>query len=100
MLGISLSPGYIYTSRSGAGSVTSGVETATASGGNSPYTYAWTYVSGDLYTITASSSAATAFSTSLRAYQFKSGVYNCTVTDSFGASAYANATIEFEATGA
>ena len=90
-LGISLSPGDMYKSRSGPGAITSNIDTATASGGTGPYTYAWTYVSGSSFTITAPSTAATAFSTTLTASQYKNGTYRCTATDSLGATAAANA---------
>ena len=97
LLGLSLSPGDIYTSRAGAGSSISSADTATATGGSTPYTYAWTRVSGSSYTINSPTSAATTFTTTLAPSGYKTGVYRCTVTDSLGAIAMADATIEFEA---
>lgn len=68
--------------RTGAGSVT----TAAASigsvlGGNGAYTYAWTYVSGDTFTINSPTSSSTTGTTSVTVGQTKVGVYKCTVTD-------------------
>lgn len=96
-LSINISPGDMYTSRSGSGPVTSGTDTASGSGGSGGYTYVWSYQSGDLYTISSATTAATTFSTSVGAGVFKSGVYRCTVTDSLSATAYQDVTIEFEA---
>lgn len=95
-LSIFISPSSLYTSRVGAGSLTSAAATGIASGGAGGYTYAWTYVSGDSYSITAPAAAATAFSTNLAAEQFKSGVYRCTVTDSLMATAFADITVDME----
>lgn len=95
-LSISISPSSLYNSRSGSGSLTSSTATGTASGGTGPYTYAWTYVSGNSYTINSPSSASTTFTTSLTAGQLKSGVYRCTVTDSLSATASATITVEME----
>jgi len=77
-LSVTLSPTSLNKTRFGAGSITS--NTVTATGLPSGGTYAWTYVSGDSFTITSPSTAATAFSTSLSLGQTKSGVYRCTYT--------------------
>lgn len=80
--------------RTGAGSVT----TAAASvsdvlGGNGAYTYSWTYVSGDTFTINSPTSASTTATTSVTVSQIKTGVYRCTVTDTAtGRTAYRNVT--------
>lgn len=95
-LSISISPSSLYNSRSGGGSLTSSPATGTGSGGTAPYTYAWTYVSGNSYTINSPSSASTTFTTSLTAGQLKSGVYRCTVTDSLSATASDTITVEME----
>lgn len=96
VLAINISPGGIYTSRVGSGSLTSAVDTATASNGVPGYTYAWTYVSGNSFTISAPSSAATVFSTTLPGSMYRSGTYRCTVTDSLGATARGDVLIEME----
>lgn len=95
-LSVSLSPTSLYTTRVGNGSVTSAAVTATASGGTG-YTYAWTLISGNSYTINSPAAAATTFTTTVSVGFFKSGVYRCTVTDSLGRTAYAEITVEFEA---
>lgn len=57
--------------------------TASATGGTGTgYTYAWTYVSGDSFTITAPSAATTSFSKVAANGTSFAGVYKCTVTDS------------------
>jgi len=84
-LSISISPSSLYQGRVGSGSVTTAAATGTASGGAGGYSYAWTYVSGNSYTINTPSSASTTFTTTLIAEQFKSGEYRCTVTDSASA---------------
>lgn len=61
--------------------------TAIPSGGFAPYTYAWTHVSGDTFTVTNPSSASTYFAHTFTSYGTRSGVYRCTVTDSLGSTA-------------
>lgn len=95
-LAITISPASTYTTRTGSGSLTSSTSTGSASGGAGGYTYAWTYVSGDSFTINTSSTAATTFTTSLGVNVYKSGTYRCTVTDSVSATAYADTLIELE----
>jgi hypothetical protein len=68
-------------SRNGAGAVTSNSVTITPSVGLAPYTYAWTYISGTVLTVTSPTAAATTFSTTLTNGQSVSAVYRCTVTD-------------------
>jgi hypothetical protein len=98
-LSISISPASPMTNtRVGNGSLTSSTATGTGAGGSGGYTYAWTYVSGDSYTINSPSSAATTFTTSLIVGIPKSGVYRCTVTDSSSATANATITVNMEAT--
>jgi hypothetical protein len=94
-LAITISPSSLYTTRSGAGSVTSAAATGSGTGGAGGYTYAWTYVSGSSYTINSSTSASTTFTTNLVAEQYKSGVYRCTVT-SGGVTASADIQVDFE----
>lgn len=96
-LTVTVSPGYLYKSRTGTGSITSNVDTGSGAGGVAPYTYAWTYVSGDSYTINSPASAATTFTTAVSSGATKSGVYRCTVTDSASTTAHTDVTIDFEA---
>ena len=95
-LAITISPASTYTTRTGSGSLTSSTSTGSASGGAGGYSYAWTYVSGDSFTINTPSTAATTFTTSLGPNIFKSGTYRCTVTDSASATASADTLIELE----
>lgn len=95
-LSITISPSSLNTTRFGAGSITSAAATGSAAGGAGGYTYAWSYISGSIYTRNTSSSASTTFTTNLVAEQYKVGVYRCTVTDSLGATAFANITVDFE----
>lgn len=97
-LTISISPASIANLRTGAGNLTSDPATGTGAGGSGGYTYAWTYVSGDSYTINSPSSATTTFTTNLASEQLKVGVYRCTVTDSLSNTANATITVELEAT--
>jgi hypothetical protein len=97
-LTISISPASIANLRSGAGSITSDPATGTGAGGSGGYTYAWTYVSGDSYTINSPSSASTTFTTTLAAEELKTGTYRCTVTDSLSNTASNTIVVELEAT--
>lgn len=72
--------------RFGAGSVTTGSATCTATGGTPGYTYAWTRVSGDVFTINSPTAATTTFTRSLGAEEAREGVYRCTATDSLSAT--------------
>ena len=69
-----------------SGVVQTNIVTVTPAGGTGPYTYAWTYVSGDAVTVLSPSSAATKFSSATGA----EAVYKCTVTDSLLATAVVN----------
>ena len=95
-LAITISPANTYTTRTGSGSLTSSTSTGSASGGAGGYSYAWTYVSGDSFTINTPSTAGTTFTTSLGVNIYKSGTYRCTVTDSASATAFADTLIELE----
>lgn len=59
---------------------TSAAATVTVVGGTGTNTVAWTYISGDSYTINSPASLVTTFTTSLAHNTSKSGVYRCTVT--------------------
>ena len=81
--------------RSGAGTstvTTSSASIGTVSGGATPYTYLWQYVSGDTFTPTTSTFSSTTFSTNITVgigeSVTKTGVYQCRVTDAAGATAY------------
>lgn len=66
---------------SGQNTITTGSVTITASGGAAPYSYAWTKVSGDTFTIGSASLATTNFSGAPGPYNEMSAVYKCIVTD-------------------
>jgi len=69
-----------------SGVVQTNIVTVTPAGGTGPYTYSWTYVSGDAVTVLSPSSAATKFLSATSA----EAVYKCTVTDSLLATAVVN----------
>jgi hypothetical protein len=73
--------------------VTSETVTATAAGGLAPYTYAWTRVIGDTFTITAPTGATTAFTDTQTPDLILTGTYRCTVTDATMKTAQADCTV-------
>jgi len=78
----SASPTYLYKSGSTASQTTASV-TVTPSGGVSPYTYAWTLLSGSTLTVNSPSAATTTFSkTGMISGDSYDATYRCTVTDS------------------
>jgi len=80
----SASPTTIYKSGPGADQTTAST-TVTVSGGVSPYTYAWTLVSGDTLTVNSPTAATTTFTkTGLPPFGGVEATYRCTVTDSTG----------------
>lgn len=89
----------VTPSVSGAGSsfgtisITSGVATATPTGGTGPYTYAWTKVAGDTLTVTSPNSASTTFRAGIGPSDSRSATYRCTVTDKNGLTASGNVSI-------
>jgi hypothetical protein len=99
------SPTTLYKS-GGTGTITSNSTTVTPSGGTSPYSYAWTKVTGDTLTVTSPTAASTTFSTSgLGEGNFVAATYRCTVTDSttptaLTATADVSVTLENPAEGA
>ena len=93
----SAAPTYLSKTRTGSGIITSDPVTVTAAGGVGPYTYAWSRVAGDTYTVNAPSSATTTFTTTVSAGTAKSASYRCIVTDSLGNNAFVDVTVEFEA---
>ena len=96
-LSIIISPSSLYNIFSGTGTVTSDPATGIASGGSGGYSYAWTFLSGNGYTINNPFTDTATFSTFLSAGQFKSGNYRCTVTDSSAATAFADIQVDLEA---
>ena len=85
-LTFSASASPISATGSGRGVVQTNIVTVTPAGGTGPYTYSWTYVSGDTVTVLSPTSAATRFSSATGA----EAVYKCTVTDSLAATAVVN----------
>lgn len=83
--------------RSGTGSVTTPAAAATATGGTPGYSYAWTRISGDVFTINSPASPSTTFTATVTGGSFKQGVYRCTATDGVAATAFADVTVYAEA---
>jgi len=75
--------------------ITSDNTTVTPTGGVSPYTYAWTKVSGDTLTLSNASAATTNFSKNgISEWEFVSALYRCTVTDSSSPALTATADVD------
>lgn len=86
-MNVSLSTTDVYGYRSGSGTGVTNVTTATVSGGVAPYTYAWTYVSGDnTMSATVPTGVTTAFSASLSVNQEKDAVWQVVAIDNLGAT--------------
>ena len=79
---------------SGKVNITTNSVTATPVGGTGPYTYAWSYVSGDAVTVLSPTAAATAFRSNISA----GGVYRCTITDFLLATATATVGVSITST--
>lgn len=74
--------------------------TATASGGTSPYTYAWTKVSGDAITIASPSSATTKFSVSgMASPETRIANFRVTATDAVLATAISDVQVSMDRIG-
>ena len=71
---------------------TSSASVGTVSGGSTPYSYLWEYVSGDSFTPNTSTSSSTTFSRNITVAVGESvtatGVYRCRVTDAASRVAY------------
>jgi hypothetical protein len=96
----SASPAGVYGSGVGPVTANTANTTVTPSGGTSPYTYAWTYVSGDVDISVASATLATThFHRVISAYdvaQVWSAVWRCTVTDASANTATVDVTVDVE----
>lgn len=91
---VSINNTVVSVSRYGAGAISSSPASAvTASGGRTPYTYLWTRVSGDSFSITTPTAATTTFSTFLSDGEYRQGVYQCAVTDFLGTVTTVSVTI-------
>ena len=84
---LDISPSPVVNTRVGGAVRQSSVVTATPSGGTPPFSYAWSYVSGDLgYTITSPSSASTTFSIFVINDVTYQAIFECVATDALGVS--------------
>jgi hypothetical protein len=73
--------------------------TATPSGGTSPYTYAWTQLSGDAISCNSPSAATTTFvASALDVGEYRYATYRCTVTDATAATAAADLVVAIQHT--
>jgi len=86
---VTIDQAFVGGQRFGSGSVTTDTATATPTGGTGPYTYLWSYVSGDAgLSANTGTSAATNWTGSITALgQDKTAVWRVTVTDSLAATA-------------
>lgn len=84
--------GIVSGTRTGSGNVTSSAATIAPSGGTPPYTYLWTYTSGDAVTINTASSASSTFSKTLSAGSSSNTSLMGRVTDSLSQTATINVT--------
>lgn len=100
---VTVSPSPSDTTRSGGpllGAVTSGMVTASATGGTGSYTYSWTYVSGSTnMTCNSPSAAATSFSTKTNISGAITTVWKVTVSDGTTSNTYnESVTLDYEST--
>ena len=84
--GLAVSPTDASAFITGAGAAATNTVTATATFGTGPYTYAWTYVSGDAFTVGQPALDTTNFSTTLGDGNQKYAIYRVTATDSLAAT--------------
>lgn len=73
-----------FANSAGTTMARSNTVTVTVTGGVAPYTFAWTYVSGDVVTCNAPTAAATTFSATLSASESRYAEWKCRVTDAAG----------------
>lgn len=93
-LSATASPASVQGGRVGSGNVTTAQTTVTPTGGQPPYTYAWTRTLG-AGNITTPTSSATRFTQLLDNGQELTGTFRCTVTDNLGASVTADVSATF-----
>lgn len=87
----SASPASVSGHTPTSGTVNTNATTCTVSGGTSPYSYGWKYVSGDAsITATSPTMASTLFTGSVTPGQIKVATYACTVTDHNGIEVTSN----------
>ena len=84
--GLSVSPATAAGFITGGGAAATNSVTAAATFGTGPWTYAWTYVAGDVFTVGAAAAATTNFSTTLTDGLSKTATYRVTATDSLAAT--------------
>lgn len=96
-LSAAASPTSLVQQYTGEGGITNGT-TVTPAGGASPYAYAWSQVSGSGFlSVDQPTSASTVFAGDGLAYPTTySAIFQCTVTDSVGATATALVAVEFD----
>lgn len=81
-LSASIDPDFVSGNCNGNScTATTGAATVTVIGGNSPYSYQWERVSGDVFNINSINNATTTFNR-IGTDQFFMGTYRCRVTDS------------------
>lgn len=77
-------PSSIYGSHFGPGVAATPAVTISVTGGTTPYTYAWTKVSGDTMTVANPTGASTGFSATVGYGDSLNATYRCTITDAAG----------------
>lgn len=79
--GVFITPGSLSLTDLPVGSATSNTATGNVTAGVGPFTFAWTSVSGDVFTINTPTSIDTTFTTFGTIGTSKSGTYRLTITD-------------------
>lgn len=79
--GVFITPDNLSLSDLPPGSATSNAATGNVTAGVGPFTFAWTRVSGDIFTINTPTAIDTTFTTTGTSGTSKSGIYRLTVTD-------------------
>ena len=96
-LAVSISPSSVRNIGNAASFTGATGATATASGGTSPYTYAWTKVSGDAITIASPSSATTKFSVAgMAPFEARLAIFRVTATDAVLATATSDVQVSMD----